>query len=122
MKTSISVAASGVATISAIHELDIESVGSMEFLVPAGDSVAVDVQPGPVARLRLLFITADEYSDTLTYSVTGGPADVILDGPELFMGTGVIALLGATPNEFTFANGGAEDLNVTVLVGRRLTD
>jgi hypothetical protein len=121
MKTSISVAASGVATVSAVHDLEIESVGSMEFLVPASGSVAVDVQPGPVERLRLVFITAESYSDSLTYTVTGGPADVVLDGPELFMGSGVITLLGATPNEFTFANGGAEEVNVTVMVGRRIT-
>mgnify|MGYP003574275237 CR=1 FL=1 len=122
MKASISVAASGVATLSAVQDLEVEAIGSMDVLVAAGDTVAVDVQPGPVDRLRLVFITADSYSDTLTYTVTGGPADVVLDGPELFMGTGVIALLGATPNVFTFTNGGAEDVNVTVLVGRRVTD
>ncbi|MEO1079487.1 MAG: hypothetical protein AAFY29_08025 [Pseudomonadota bacterium] len=122
MKTSISVAASGVSTLSAVHSLDIEAVGSSEFTVPAGDSVDVDVQPGTQARLRLVFITADSYADTLTYSVTGGPADIALDAPELFMGSGVIELLGATPNEFTFANAGAEDVNVTVMVGRRVTD
>lgn len=122
MKASISVAASGVATLSAVQDLEVEAIGSMDVLVAAGDTVAVDVQPGPVDRLRLVFITADSYSDTLTYTVTGGPADVVLDGPELFMGTGVIAFLGATPNVFTFTNGGAEDANVTVLVGRRVTD
>ncbi|MCB1830578.1 MAG: hypothetical protein H6964_14920 [Chromatiaceae bacterium] len=122
MKASISVAASGVATVSAVHNLEVEAVGRVNLPVPAGDTVAVDVQPGPVERLRLVFITADSYSDTLTYSVTGGPTDAVLDGPELFMGTGVIALLGATPNVFTFSNGGAEEVNVTVLVGRRITD
>ncbi len=122
MKTSISVAASGVSTLSAVHALDVEAVGSSGFTVPAGESVAVDVQPGTSARLRLVFITADTYADTLTYSVAGGPTDAVLDGPALFMGGGVIELLGPTPNTFTFSNTSADNVDVTVLVGRRVTD
>lgn len=122
MKASISVAASGVSTVSAVHDLDTEAVGSLEVTVTAGASAAVDVQPGPVDRLRLVFITADSYAHTLTYTVTGGPADIPLDGPQLFMGAGMVGLLGATPNVFTFDNSaGPEDVTVTILVGRALT-
>jgi hypothetical protein len=88
-------------------------------------AVTVDIQPAEdVDRLQFLSITADRYGENFIYSVEdGGVADVVFDGPQVFVGEGAMNLLQSVPSRITFRNGlGAETTaRVTILVGRQAT-
>lgn len=127
LKATLKVEVAGGSTLSATHEIDAEAYDRIDVTVPTGspNTATVEVQPGTAGQVRLLLITASAYpEDTagaaqLTYVVDGGdPAD--LDAPLLVVGTGAVALLGAV-NEIVFTNDSAEEVDVTILVGRDAT-
>jgi hypothetical protein len=92
----------------------------------AGGTVAtpatkeVEVQPGGTDRVLFLLVASTLYDPHLSYAVDGG-ADIVLDAPQLFLGPGAVALLGATQNKFKFKNEAGADraAAVTIVVGRK---
>ena len=126
IKATLTVQVPGVALSSATHTLEVEATGQIAVTVP-GESggtpgeLVVDVQPGDAGQVKLLMITADSYGEDLTYTVTGGSADVALDGPQIFVGSGAVGLLGATQNTITFSNSDASSVAVQIQVGRDAT-
>lgn len=89
-----------------------------------GDGVAVEADVQPADAVNLLTIQSSVYDDAdLTYGVTGGASGVVLDGPQLLVGSGMVSLLGAVPKTLSFTNnlGAGNDATVTILVGRRAT-
>jgi hypothetical protein len=122
MKVTLRTDVSGAGTTSATFTLaNIEAYDRINVTAPASDSVEVEVQPGGSGQVQLIFITAGTYSDNLTYTVTGGEADVALNAPHIFVGSGAVALLGSTQNTITFTNGETSDIDVEILVGRDAT-
>lgn len=122
MKVTFKADVSGASTTSATHTLsDIEAFDKIGVNVTASGSENVEVQPGGAGQVQLLFITADSYSDDLTYTVSGGVTDVPLNAPQLFVGSGAVGLLGTTQNTISFSNGESSDIGVQILVGRDAT-
>lgn len=121
MKATMKVEVAGAGTSSATYSLTAEAYDQIEVTATAGSSVEVQVQPGGSGQVQLLFLTADAYSSDLKYSVDGGATDVVLDAPQLLLGTGAVSLLDAAPKKITFANGTASDVDVRILVGRAAT-
>jgi hypothetical protein len=119
LTTQVQVAGMGAA--SDAHRFEVEAVDRIEVTVPAAGNVAVSVQPGGAEAVQLLFLRAGTYSDDLTYTVTDGAADVRLNAPQLFAGTGAVELLGTAQNTITFSNATAQDIEVLILVGRDAT-
>lgn len=126
MKSTIKVEIEGAGTLSAIHSIDVHAFDKIEISVPAESggtpgSAVVDVQPGGAGRVKLLLITASQYSNEskeLSYSVTGGTSDILLDAPQLLVGDGALKLLGTTQNVFTFSNEFSSATKVQILTGR----
>lgn len=102
-----------------------EAYDKLVVAVPDDNTpVQVDVQPSD--DVVLLAIQSTVYADAdLTYSVdgAGGVNDVVLDGPQVLIGTGMVSLLGTSPKSITFTNNQAANLDatVTLLVGRKAT-
>lgn len=126
MKSTIKVEIEGAGTLSATHSIDVHAFDKIEINVPpelsgtAGTAV-VNAQPGGEGQVKLLLITASEYSNEsneLSYSVTGGTSDIVLDAPQLLVGDGALKLLGDTQNTFTFSNGFSSEIGIQILVGR----
>lgn len=107
-------------TIPASNKLSVDAYDKIEVVISAGSNKKVNVQPPDKAHLLLITVT-DDYDAALTYTVTGGVSDVSLDGPHLFIGSGIEKLLGTTPEEFEFKNGTANDVTISVLVGRKVS-
>jgi len=106
---------SGPVTVEAYSKINVT-------IAAAAADVEVEVQPTAADRVNLLVITAGAYSADLTYKVganTGTP--VALDAPQFFNGAGMMSMLEADPNSLFFSNAGAEDVPVTILVGRDAT-
>lgn len=82
--------------------------------------VNVDLQPsGGAGDVVLLAMSSDLYDPTLTYDPGGGAQP--LDAPLFLIGTGAIAMLGATPpTSLSFDNGINTPVNIQILVGRKV--
>jgi len=96
---------------------DLAAYDKADITVPKAGTYAITMTPS-VGAVHLLLITAGAYSADLKYSVTNGAQNVPLDGPHLFAGAGAVGLL-QEQETFTFANGGSEDVEVSILVGRK---
>jgi len=95
--------------------------------------VDVDVQPGDLTELKLLFVSADTGGLPLTYSVnaplTAGEAGITLDAPLMLIGEGAVSLLATAdskgnntvaPQTLYFYNADTKnDAVVQILVGRQ---
>ncbi len=131
MKSTMKVEVAGSGTSSATITTGADAFGKIEVTVPAASgsppvagTLEVEVQPGGLGQVQLLFITAGAYSKQLSYVVDDGggvspPETVTLDAPQLFVG-GAVGLLGAV-KEIEFANATAADVDVQILVGRDAT-
>jgi hypothetical protein len=111
---------------SAASSLSVDAIEKIELVIPgtAPGKASAAVQPA-AAKVKFLLISADKYSDKVTYDVvpttgTGGAAGVKLDSQQLLVGEGAVGLLGAAPNKLEFSNtlGAGNDVSVTILVGR----
>ena len=125
IKATVSVQVPGVGTMSDTHTLEpVEAIDKIEVDVPKaadGGAAEVEVQPGGAGQVHLLLITADTYSDQLSYTVDGGAADVVLDGPQLMVGAGAVSLLGPVQQKITFSNAASDAVKVQIVVGRDAT-
>ena len=83
----------------------------------------VEVQPATDAkRVQFLLINSTEFDDKLTYKVNDAERDIKLDGPQLFVGEGLVELLDTkanqAPRKLTFSNDLGRNVTVEVVVGR----
>ena len=92
-------------TRAATATISADAYDIITVTVPKDNSIVVAMQPGGVASLKGVLITANMYT-TMTYEVDGGSA-ITLDGPQMFLGAGQCALLGPTFGEIKFFNGSA---------------
>jgi hypothetical protein len=108
------------ATVTA-YDLVRVTVPAMTGTTPG--TVTADVQPATAAgKVRGLVIDADKYDAKLAYTLTigGTPKKIVLDGPQLFLGGGMVAALADPfPQALTFENGTAAAVGVRVLVARK---
>ncbi len=111
----------------------VEAYDRIEAIVPAATpapdpadppipgAATVQVQPGAAAQVQFLLMTASQYGDHLTYSLTGGVTDVALDAPQIFLGPAAVGLLDAAPESLDFSNASSDPATVVILVGRDAT-
>lgn len=112
---SLKVQVTGGPAITASDTIEVDGYDVLEAEVSAGGSTTLNVQPGD--GVQFLLITATAYED-LTYEVDGSGTSVTLDGAHVLIGEGAVSLLGSTQQQFVFSNAGAEDVTVSILVGR----
>ena len=92
----------------------------------------VEIQPATdPKRVQFLLINSDEYGDQLTYKVNDAPKVIKLDGPQVFVGEGLVELLDPqnpqatppvlpkAPAKLNFTNKLGKTANVEVVVGRK---
>ena len=130
--TTISAAASfqvpGGPTLALTSAITAEAYDKIEVVVDPGDTdKEVDIQPGTAAQIRLLVIKSSLYGDEITYAASNGTKDsavVTLDGPQVFIGPGVIGLFAVDPKTLKFSNTNADPAKkaqIEILVGRDAT-
>jgi hypothetical protein len=130
--TTISASASfqvpGGPTLALTSAIAAEAYDRIEVTVNPGDTdKEVEIQPGAAAQVRLLVVKSSLYGDEITYKVGDGSADssaVTLDGPQIFIGPGVISLFGVDPKVLKFGNthtDQAKKAQIEILVGRDAT-
>ena len=92
--------------------------------IPANtNNVAVDIQPSAGAgEVVFLVVSSSQYDAKVTYTVDGIATSHALDGPHVLLGSGAVSLLNdaAAPQKLTFDNTLTKDINVQVVVGRKV--
>jgi hypothetical protein len=101
--------------------ITVDAYDKIQVTVGTQASKAVEVQPGDADRVQFLLISSDQFGDDLTYKVDPAGSDIKLDAPQLLVGDGAVGLLGAAPKTLTFTNNLAQDRNIEILVGRKVT-
>jgi hypothetical protein len=115
-------------SISVAQSVTADAYDTIEVVIPGGDTTTpgtatVEVQPGGVGQVKFLLIRASEYSDKLTYTISGGASNVKLDAPHILVGEGAVGLLGSAPQELEFSNtlGVGKNVSIAILVARKAT-
>lgn len=92
--------------------------------VPAGASnVQVPIQPSATAGdVVFLVVSSSIYDPGVTYTVDALPAVHTLDGPHVLLGSGAVSFLNSTapPQKLTFNNTLTKDVDLQVVVGRKV--
>lgn len=122
----LKVQVAGGPQISASQTLMVEAYDSIQVTVKAGTTgKEVDVQPGIAkGQVKLLLIRSNQYDPAkLLYKLGTAPGakEVILDAPQLLIGSGAIGLLDPAPQKLFFSNTLNEDVSIHILVGRDAT-
>jgi len=113
--------------LSASQTIGVAAYDKVRAVVDKKDTTAdlpgtttVEVQPsGQAGAVRFFAVTSDRYGKDLSFTVvSGGVADVALEGPLVLVGEGIDALLQKAPKKLKFSNGTAEDVTVEIVVGR----
>ena len=97
---------------------DVEVDGYDKLKVTLADNATQQVDLVPSAAMLLLIINPASPSADLSYEVNGN--DVMLDGPQVFIGTGAVSLIGGATN-LTFTNKTGADAVIEILIGRDTT-
>src|SRR3569832_457847 len=100
----------------AAGEMEVDAYDKLAITV--ADNVSQQVDFVPNAKASLLIINPENASTDLTYKV--GANDIKLDGPQVFIGAGAVALLGGATS-LTFTNHSGADAVIEILVGRDTT-
>jgi hypothetical protein len=104
--------------------IQVEGYDVASVTIPASTSnVAVPIQPSTTAgNVTFLVISASQYDAGLSYTVDAVGAAHILDGPHTLVGSGAVGLLNsaAPPQKLTFSSTVAKDIDVQVVVGRKV--
>ena len=104
-------------SISGSGNLTVDAYDKLDITIADGATQQVDL--APAGTISLVVIQPAQPSDTLTYEVDGN--DVKLDGPQIFVGTGAVGLLGAAASSLSFTNATGADAAISILVGRDAT-
>ena len=103
-------------------EFDAYDKVSVDITAGAGP-ITLEVQPGDdLGQVVLFMMKSTKYGEALAYTVNGGSTSFKLDAPLMVIGKGAVSLMDQTdpPQTVEVTNGLAEDVTVTVLVGRNL--
>jgi signal peptidase I len=114
--------------------MNVEAYDKIEVNVPAsGSDVTVNLQPGvPPGAVSFLLIKSSVYNsgDAIKLTYTVGGKDIPFDQPQVYLGTGVISLLGDIKT-IKFSNKSEKpadkkdekknDALIEILVGRKAT-
>lgn len=111
--------------VALASKLSVEAYDAVEVTVKGNTpKFEVDLPPGGKDRVQFLLITADSFSEQLSYvldDATGAPV-FLLDGPHLLTGKGAVAYFyEQSPKKLIFSNQNAYDAKVQILVGRDAT-
>ncbi|MBN1181693.1 MAG: hypothetical protein JXB49_05345 [Bacteroidales bacterium] len=127
IKLNIEVLVEGGPKMSAFQSIPVEAYDKIEIDIPGGDNAnpgtaTIEVQPGGTGQVKFLSVISTLYDPKITYAVDGGN-DIVLDAPQLFLGSGSVGLLGTTQNSFVFNNevGVDKPASIKILVGRDAT-
>lgn len=73
-------------------------------------------------KVVLLILSSSQYDAGISYTVDALTDNHVLDGPLTLVGTGAIGMLNsaASPQHLIFSNTLTKDINVQVVVGRKL--
>src|SRR3569623_2131860 len=97
----------------------VKKVDAYDILaITVADNASQQVDLVPKAKASLRFINPENASTDLTYKV--GANDIKLDGPQVFIGAGAVALLGGATS-LTFTTHTGADAVSESLVGRDAT-
>jgi hypothetical protein len=86
-------------------------------------NIELPIQPtGTAGKVALLIVNSSLYDTGISFTVDSLTDTHVLDGPITLVGTGPVGLLysGASPQKLIFSNTLANDINVQVVVGRKL--
>lgn len=89
----------------------------------SASNISLALQPsGGAGKVVLLIASCSIYDPGVTYTVDALTDTHALDGPLTLVGAGAIGLLhsGASPQTLVFSNTLTKDVNVQVVVGRKL--
>ena len=104
--------------------IPVDAYDVVSLTMKAGTSnVAVPIQPSVTAGdVVFLIISSNIYDVGVNYTVDGLSAVHDLDGPHVLLGSGAVSFLNNTapPQKLTFNNTLTKDINLQVVVGRKL--
>ncbi len=121
IKVSMTAAVVGGETLSDAFSLDVAHT-SLSETIAGGGHLVFSLQPDSGDRVKLLFLTADNY-ENLTYQIQASgtaptaPLGLNLTEPHLLIGDTVNAV-ESTPSHLAFWNAGNENIKVNIMVGR----
>lgn len=123
IKVSMAASVAGGETLSDAFSLDV-SHASHSGTVAGNDHLVISLQPDTGEKVRLLFITADNYVN-LSYKIqanTTPPEATMTDllnltEPHLFIGD-TVKQIQAEPKYLAFLNADSDDIKVNIMVGR----
>jgi hypothetical protein len=92
--------------------------------IPAStNNVAVPIQPSSTpGDVVFLVVSSSQYDAGVNYTVDAVAATHVLDAPHILVGSGAVSLLNSAspPQKLTFNNTLTKDINVQVVVGRKV--
>jgi hypothetical protein len=101
-----------------------EAYDVVELTIPASTTnVAVAIQPSTGAgEVVFLVVSSSQYDAAVSYTVDAIGTSHVLDGPHVLLGSGAVSLLNdaTAPQKLTFDNTLTKDINVKVVVGRKV--
>jgi hypothetical protein len=104
--------------------IPLEAYDVASLTIPAGKgNVAVPIQPSAAAGdVVFLVISSSVYDAGVNYTVDGLTAVHALDGPHVLLGSGAVSFLNSAtpPQTLTFNNTLTKDINLQVVVGRKV--
>lgn len=87
----------------------------------ATNNVSVPIQPSTTAGdVIFLVVSSSQYDPGINYSVDALGVAHVLDGPHILVGTGAVSFLNNPPQKLIFNNSLTKDINVQVIVGRKV--
>jgi hypothetical protein len=125
INASINIQVVGGVSISESQAIEVDAVDNIDVEIDkaTGATAAkktVEVQPASDPRkVKFLMITTKTYDGKVTYKIDTGTKDVLLDGPQVLIGSGAVGLLEKSPTKIEFSNtSSADKAPIKILVGR----
>jgi len=106
-----------------LPNVSVDGYDVVAVTIPAGKTLAVPIQPSsPSGDVVFLVVSSSQYDPGLTYTVDAVGVAHAVDGPHLLVGSGAVGLVNgaASPQTLTFDNTLANDIDVQVVVGRKI--
>jgi hypothetical protein len=104
--------------LNAYDKIEVSIPGTVSGGGSAGNET-VQLIPVATNEVKCLVIQATQYGVDLSYEVNGAGTAIVLDSPQCFIGEGAVSsLAGAPPSTLVFTNNLADDVDITILVGR----
>jgi hypothetical protein len=125
LNASINVQILGGSSISESQAIEVDAVDNIDVEIDkaTGGTAAkkmVEVQPASdPKKVKFLMITTKNYDGKVTYKIDTGTKEVLLDGPQVLVGSGAVGLLEKNPQKIEFSNASSADkAPIKILIGR----